>query len=110
MVRSRAFRSDSWPSIMLSHSGVLASSKSASQTLAPELRALMVIFRSVGPVISTRRSSRPGAGLATRQTAAGRHVYAVGDNREAARLTGIPDRRLLLTVYTVAGAIYGLAG
>ncbi|MEV5751061.1 ABC transporter permease [Actinoallomurus sp. NPDC052308] len=45
-----------------------------------------------------------------RQTAAGRHVYAVGDNREAARLTGIPDRRLLLTVYTVAGAIYGLAG
>ncbi|GAA0352591.1 ABC transporter permease [Actinoallomurus spadix] len=45
-----------------------------------------------------------------RQTAAGRHVYAVGDDREAARLTGIPDRRLLLTVYTAAGAIYGLAG
>jgi fructose transport system permease protein len=44
-----------------------------------------------------------------RQTAAGRHVYAVGDNREAARLTGIPDRRLLLTVYTVAGAVYGIA-
>ncbi|GAB3969345.1 ABC transporter permease [Actinoallomurus acanthiterrae] len=44
-----------------------------------------------------------------RQTAAGRHVYAVGDNREAARLTGIPDRRLLLTVYTVAGAVYGVA-
>ncbi|MCO5969811.1 ABC transporter permease [Actinoallomurus sp. WRP6H-15] len=44
-----------------------------------------------------------------RQTAAGRHVYAVGDNREAARLTGIPDRRLLLTVYTVAGVIYGIA-
>lgn len=45
-----------------------------------------------------------------RQTAAGRHVYAVGDNPEAARLTGIPTRRLLLTVYTVAGAVYGLAG
>ncbi|MCO5998211.1 ABC transporter permease [Actinoallomurus rhizosphaericola] len=45
-----------------------------------------------------------------RQTAAGRHLYAVGDDREAARLTGIPDRRLLLTVYTVAGAVYGLAG
>ncbi|MEV0398760.1 ABC transporter permease [Actinoallomurus sp. NPDC050550] len=44
-----------------------------------------------------------------RQTGAGRHVYAVGDNREAARLTGIPDRRLLLTVYTVAGAVYGIA-
>ena len=40
---------------------------SASQTLAPEFRALMVIFLSTGPVISTRRSSRPGAGGATRQ-------------------------------------------
>lgn len=45
-----------------------------------------------------------------RQTASGRHIYAVGDNPEAARLTGIPTRRLLLTVYTVAGAIYGIAG
>lgn len=45
-----------------------------------------------------------------RHTAAGRHVYAVGDNPEAARLTGIPTRRLLLGVYTVAGAVYGLAG
>src|SRR3569833_1204895 len=45
-----------------------------------------------------------------RHTAAGRHVYAVGDNPEAARLTGISTRRLLITVYTVAGAIYGVAG
>jgi hypothetical protein len=50
----------------LSHSGVLASSKSASHTFAPELSALIVIFLSVGPVISTRRSMRPGAGGATR--------------------------------------------
>jgi fructose transport system permease protein len=45
-----------------------------------------------------------------RHTAAGRHVYAVGDNAEAARLTGISTRRLLITVYTVAGAVYGVAG
>src|ERR1700689_2589088 len=51
---------------MLSHSGGLASSKSASHTRAPELSALIVIFLSVGPVISTRRSTRPGAGGATR--------------------------------------------
>jgi fructose transport system permease protein len=44
-----------------------------------------------------------------RQTAAGRHVYAVGNNPEAARLTGIRVRRLLLGVYTVAGLIYGIA-
>lgn len=45
-----------------------------------------------------------------RQTAAGRHVYAVGNNPEAARLTGIRVRRLLFNVYTMAGLIYGIAG
>lgn len=45
-----------------------------------------------------------------RQTASGRHIYAVGGNPEAARLTGIPTRRLLLAVYTAAGATYGIAG
>jgi fructose transport system permease protein len=44
-----------------------------------------------------------------RQTAAGRHVYAVGNNPEAARLTGIRVQRLLLGVYTTAGLIYGFA-
>jgi fructose transport system permease protein len=44
-----------------------------------------------------------------RQTAGGRHVYAVGDNPEAARLTGIHTNRVLLAVYTVAGLFYGIA-
>ncbi len=44
-----------------------------------------------------------------RQTAGGRHVYAVGDNPEAARLTGIHTSRLLLAVYTLAGLLYGIA-
>jgi fructose transport system permease protein len=43
------------------------------------------------------------------QTAWGRHVYAVGDNREAARLTGINTERVLLSVYTLAGLTYGIA-
>jgi len=45
-----------------------------------------------------------------RQTAAGRHIYAVGNNPEAARLTGINVQRLLLYVYTSAGVLYGIAG
>jgi fructose transport system permease protein len=44
-----------------------------------------------------------------RETAAGRHVYAVGDNPEATRLTGIATPRVLLGVYVVAGALYGVA-
>jgi hypothetical protein len=39
----------------------VASSKSARKTFAPELRALIIIFRSTGPVISTRRFVCPRA-------------------------------------------------
>ena len=45
--------------------------------------------------------------FALSQTAWGRHVYAVGDDIEAARLAGIQVNRVLLSVYTVAGLIYG---
>ena len=44
-----------------------------------------------------------------RETASGRHVYAVGNNREAARLTGIATDRVLLGVYVLAGFLYGIA-
>jgi fructose transport system permease protein len=44
-----------------------------------------------------------------RQTASGRHIFAVGNNPEAARLSGINTPRLLLLVYTTAGLLYGVA-
>ena len=44
-----------------------------------------------------------------RQTAAGRHIYAVGNNPEATRLTGISTERVLLGVYVLAGVFYGIA-
>jgi fructose transport system permease protein len=43
-------------------------------------------------------------------TAWGRHVYATGDDREAARLAGIDVSRVLLSVYMVAGLIYAIGG
>ncbi|SDU77663.1 ABC transporter permease [Jiangella alkaliphila] len=48
-------------------------------------------------------------GWALSQTAWGRHVYAVGDDSDAARLAGIRVNRVLFSVYAVAGLIYGLA-
>jgi len=45
-----------------------------------------------------------------RETAFGRHIYAVGDDPEAARLMGIPVTRILILVYVLAGFFYGLAG
>lgn len=44
-----------------------------------------------------------------RETAPGRHVYAVGNNPEATRLTGISTDRVLLGVYALAGVFYGIA-
>ncbi len=41
-------------------------------------------------------------------TAWGVHVYATGDDAEAARLAGVDTRKVLLSVYVVAGLIYGI--
>ena len=49
------------------------------------------------------------AWYALTQTAWGRHVYAVGDNLEAARLMGVKVKRVLLSVYVLAGLTYGIA-
>jgi len=49
------------------------------------------------------------AWYALTQTAWGRHVYAAGDNLEAARLMGIKVSRVLLSVYVLAGLTYGIA-
>lgn len=44
------------------------------------------------------------------RTAWGRHVYATGDDKEAARLAGIDVGRVLLSVYMVAGLVYAIGG
>jgi fructose transport system permease protein len=43
-----------------------------------------------------------------RYTAWGSHVYAVGDDPDAARLAGIQVARVLLSVYVVAGIVYAI--
>ena len=43
------------------------------------------------------------------QTIGGRHIYATGNNPDAARLAGVRTRRVLLAVYTGAGLLYGIA-
>ena len=47
--------------------------------------------------------------MMTRMTL-GRYIYAVGGNKEAARLSGVPVRRVLLICYTACGALAGLGG
>ncbi|MEU8712051.1 MULTISPECIES: ABC transporter permease [unclassified Streptomyces] len=45
-----------------------------------------------------------------RRTTFGRQVLAVGDSRPAARLAGLPVRRVLVVVYVCSGALAAVAG
>jgi ribose transport system permease protein len=44
------------------------------------------------------------------RTAFGTYIFALGGNREALALAGVPWRRMLLLVYMLAGGMAGLAG
>ena len=50
------------------------------------------------------------AHFAMSRMAIGRYIYAVGGNRQAARLSGVPVAGVLLLVYTLSGALAGVAG
>jgi len=43
-------------------------------------------------------------------TRLGRYAYAIGGNREAARLSGINIRRTIFTIYVTMGALMGVSG
>src|SRR5262249_21174625 len=63
----------------------------------PNPLGLMLLLYAVAHVLMTRMTL-------------GRYVYAVGGNREAARLSGVPVRRVLLFAYTTCGALAGVGG
>jgi len=50
------------------------------------------------------------AGWALRATSFGRYILAIGGNEAAARLAGVPVKRVKLAVYTISGLLAGMAG
>ena len=63
----------------------------------PNAVLLVVVLYAIGHVVMTRMT-------------VGRYIYAVGGNSEAARLSGVPIKRILILVYTLSGALAGLGG
>ncbi|NDJ59712.1 MAG: ABC transporter permease [Chloroflexi bacterium] len=49
------------------------------------------------------------AALWMRYSPTGRAIYAVGGNKEAARLSGISERRITMTVFIINGVMVGIA-
>ncbi len=58
---------------------------------------LMIVLYVAADVVMTRMTM-------------GRYIYALGGNAEAARLSGVPVRRVLLLVYTLSGILAGVGG
>lgn len=50
------------------------------------------------------------AWLLLERTRFGRYIFAIGGNREAARLAGVPVDRIIFTVFVLVGGAAGLAG
>ncbi|MFP4055589.1 MAG: ABC transporter permease [Candidatus Brocadiia bacterium] len=63
----------------------------------PNTVTLMVVLYAAAHVVMAR-------------TVLGRYIYAVGGNAEAARLSGVPVRRVVLFVYAMSGLLAGLGG
>ena len=89
---------------------------SGAQTVT-EVPALMTSLGSTFPIGGTNVAYGTvlmillyvGVWFWLRETASGRHVYAVGNNPEATRLVGIPPERVILGVYALSGVFYGIA-
>jgi len=50
------------------------------------------------------------SGVVLTLTSFGRSIYAIGSNEEASRLSGVPVRAYITSVYVISGGVSGLAG
>ncbi len=84
------------------------------EAAAPLLQYLGNTFRIGGAVFTYAVVAMVGLVLLfyyiLNHTAWGRHVYAIGDDLDAARLSGIRTTKTLISVYAVSGLICGFAG
>lgn len=48
--------------------------------------------------------------ILTKKTTLGRHIYAIGGNETAARLSGLKIKHIKTIVYSIAGALAGIGG
>jgi len=49
-------------------------------------------------------------GVVLHATRFGRYLFAIGNNREAARLSGVPAARVRVTIFVISGLMSGVAG
>ncbi|MFD7919279.1 ABC transporter permease [Streptomyces sp. NPDC059740] len=100
-------------SLMIGLRGVaeLVNGNSAKPVVEPGLLALGSDNLAGVPVMAwLALAAALLTGFLVHRTTFGRQLVAVGDNRAASRLAGLPVRRVLLTVYVLSGVLAALAG
>lgn len=97
---------------LYSHNETIRAQDIASQ--APLLHFFGIKFKMMGAVFTLGTMMMLGLvfllAYILKQTAWGRHVYAVGDDPQAAELAGINVKHQLISVYALSGFICALAG
>jgi putative multiple sugar transport system permease protein len=67
-------------------------------------------YRGVPVVLLLLAALLIGLGFVMRNAVVGRHVYALGGNRAAAKLSGVKDKRVTFWVFVNMGVLAALAG
>ncbi|MFG2721960.1 multiple monosaccharide ABC transporter permease [Streptomyces sp. NPDC048416] len=67
-------------------------------------------YRGVPVVLLLLAALLIGLGFVMRNAVVGRHVYALGGNQAAAKLSGVKDKRVTFRVFVTMGVLAALAG
>ena len=78
--------------------------------LAPGVTAVMNAYQGIPVPVLLVLGIGTVLSLVAYRTPFGRHLYAVGGNREAAFYAGIPIERRIVGVFTLMGLLCGIAG
>ena len=78
--------------------------------LAPGVTAVMNAYQGIPVPVLLVLAIGAVLSLVAYRTPFGRHLYAVGGNREAAFYAGIPIERRIVGVFTLMGLLCGIAG
>jgi rhamnose transport system permease protein len=76
----------------------------------PRLNILTIGMVRIGALFAIALSMIVVFQIATTYLRAGRCIYAIGSNPDAAVLIGLPFRRLVFLVFVISGALSGLSG
>ncbi len=90
-------RSNRWKSLLLSALALGVTGVLSAYDGVPVPVLIMLVLAAIFSIVAS-------------QTPFGRHLYAIGGNREAAFYSGINIQRHLILVFTLMGALCGVAG